>query len=119
MRPGTVSEPRVVEEAEGDLAGGGVGVGADLVGGLPTSARARSTEVRGAPRGSGEVGPGGEQVDAQVLFEADHGPRQGGLRDLISCAARVTMLGAGDAGEVHEAWREQRDDVFCVTDGDR
>ncbi|GAB2777509.1 hypothetical protein GCM10027073_07500 [Streptomyces chlorus] len=57
----------------------------------------------------------GEQVDAQVLFEADDGPGERGLRDLHLLGGTGDMLRAGDAGEVDEARCEQRDDVFCVT----
>ncbi|GHF12800.1 hypothetical protein GCM10018772_42440 [Streptomyces fumanus] len=57
----------------------------------------------------------GEQVDAQVLFEADQGAGEGGLGDVHLLRGAGDVLGAGDAGEVREARREQRDDVFCVT----
>ena len=64
----------------------------------------------------------GEQVDAQVLFEADHGPGERGLRDLHLLGGAGDVLGAGDAGEVREARGEQRDDVAMSSvslDGDR
>ncbi|GGS25071.1 hypothetical protein GCM10010238_11580 [Streptomyces griseoviridis] len=57
----------------------------------------------------------GEQVDAEVLFEAGQCPGEGRLGDVHLLRGTGDVLGAGHAGEVREAWREQRDDVFCVT----
>ena len=87
-----------VQEAEGDLAGGGVGVGAHLVGG-PLDLRegpldgAEERTARGR-EGDGPS-PAGEQLDTQVLFEADHGPGERRLRDLHLLGGAGDVLGAG------------------------
>ena len=109
-----------VQEAEGDLAGGGVGVGADLVGGALDLGEGAFDGGEEGAAGRGErdrAAPAGEQVDAQVLFEPDHGPRERGLRDLHLLRGAGDVLGAGDPGEVREAGGEQtrHPDVFCVT----
>ncbi|GGT31070.1 hypothetical protein GCM10010243_04470 [Streptomyces matensis] len=60
----------------------------------------------------------GEQVDAQVLLEADQGAGEGGLRHLHLLRGPRDVLGAGHPGEVGEARGEQPCRLFpvsCVT----
>ncbi|CAO0836214.1 hypothetical protein SMICM17S_12341 [Streptomyces microflavus] len=107
-----------VQEAEGDPARREVGVRPDRVGGL--------LHLGQGPFGRGEEGAAGrgerdgtalagEQGDAQVRFEPDHGPRERGLRDAELVCGAGHMLVAGDRLEVREAWREDGPDVFFVT----
>jgi hypothetical protein len=108
-----------VQEAERDLAGGLVGVGAHLVGGpLDLGEGTFDGGEERAPGRRERDGPAaaGEQVHAQVLFEPDHRPGQGRLRDLHLLRGARDVLGAGDAGEVGEPGSQERDDVFCVTE---
>ncbi len=110
-----------VQKAEGDLAGGGVGVGADLLGGafdLGEGAFDRGEEGAAGPGQGHRAAVAGEQFDAQVLFEAGHGPGEGGLRHLHLLGGARDVLGAGHAGEVGEAGGEQPGHVVhvsCVT----
>jgi hypothetical protein len=110
-----------VQEAEGDLAGGRVRVGPYLVGG-PLDLREGpldGAQERTAGRGQRDrAATAGEEVHAQVLFEADHRPGQRRLRDLHLLRGPRHVLGAGDPGEVRQARGEQprhAHDVFCVT----
>lgn len=107
-----------VEEAEGDLARCRVGVGADRVGGLlDLGQRAFGRAEEGAAGGGEGDGPApaGEQGDAQVLFEPDHGARQGRLRDSELVRGAGDVLVPGHGLEVREAWGEHGPDVFFVT----
>jgi hypothetical protein len=107
-----------VQKAEGDLAGGRVGVRADLLGG-PLDLRQGTldgAEERAARRGQRDgAAASGEQLDAQVLFQPDQRPGQGGLRNLHLLRGTRDVLGTGHAREVHKARREQRDDVYSIT----
>lgn len=110
-----------VQEAEGDLAGGGVGVGADRLGRAADLVQgAVDGGVEGAARrgeGDGAAVPG-EQLDAEVLLQADQGAGEGGLRHLHLLRGPRDVLGAGHPGEVGEARREQPGHLFsvaCVT----
>lgn len=107
-----------VQEAEGDLAGGRVGVGADLVGGPLDLGEGPFDGAEEGPPGDGQregAAAPDEQVDAEVLLQADEGAGEGRLGDVHLLGGPGDVLGAGHAGEVREAGREQRDDVFCVT----
>ena len=65
-------------------------------------------EEGAAGRGEGDrAALAGEQVDAQVLFEADHRPRQRRLRDAHLLRGARDVLVPGDSGEVREARGEQ------------
>lgn len=107
-----------VQEAEGDLARRGVGVGPYRLGGAADLGErlVDGREERAARRGERDgAAVAREQFHAEVLFEADQGARQRRLRDLELVGGPRDVLGAGDRGEVRQAWRERRHDVFCVT----
>lgn len=107
-----------VQEAEGDLAGGRVGVGADLLGGALDLGEGTFDGGEEGAAGGGEgdrTAVAGEQVDAQVLLQAGHRAREGRLGDVHLVGGPGDVLGAGDAGEVREAGRQQQRHVFCVT----
>lgn len=109
-----------VQEAEGDPARRRVGVRPDRVGGLLHLGQGpfRRSEEGAARRGERDgAAPAGEQGDAQVRFEPDHGPRERGLRDAQFVRGTGHMLVPGDRLEVREAGREYGPDVFFVTTG--
>lgn len=94
-----------VQEAEGDLAGGRVGVLLHGFGGAGDLAeRPLGGGEEGAPGGGEGDGAAlaGEQRDGQVLFEADHGPGQGGLRHAQFVRGAGDVLVPGDRDEVGE-----------------
>lgn len=109
-----------VEETEGDLAGGRVGVGPYRVGGLLDLGEG---PLGGAQEGAARRGEGdgaalaGEQGDSQVLFEPDHRPRQGRLRDAELLRGARDVLVAGHRLEVGQPRREHGANVFFVTTG--
>lgn len=95
-----------VQEAEGDLPEAGVGVLLHGAGGAGDSREGffGGGEEGAAGRGEGDgAALAGEQRDAQVLFEADHRPGEGGLRhaQLLGGAGDVLVL--GDRDELGEA----------------
>lgn len=107
-----------VQKAEGDLAGRGVGVRAHLLGAPLDLAEGalHGCEERASGRGERDRATApGEQLDAQVVFEPDQRPGQGGLRDLHLLRGPRDVLGPRDTREVREPRREQGDDVCCVT----
>ncbi|CAL9459081.1 hypothetical protein SUDANB54_02585 [Streptomyces sp. enrichment culture] len=57
----------------------------------------------------------GEQLDAEVLLQADQGAGEGGLRHLHLLRGPRDVLGAGHPGEVGEARREQPGHLFSVS----
>ncbi len=112
--------PEGVQEAEGHLAGRRIGV---LLYGFGGAADLREGLLGRGQEGAAGRGEGdraalaGEQRDAQVLFEPDHGAGQGGLRDAQLVGGAGDVLVAGDGDEMGQPRREQccHGHVFYVT----
>ncbi len=109
-----------VQEAERHLAEGGVGVLLHRLGGAGDFGEGPLGRAEEGPPGRGErdgTALAGEQRDAEVLFEPDHGPRQGGLRDAQLVRGAGDVLVPGDGGEIRQARGQQtcHRNVFFVT----
>ncbi len=98
-----------VQEAEGDLARRGVGVGPYGLGGtLDVQQRALGGgQERAAGRGEGErpAAPG-EERDAEVGLQPDDGAAEGGLRHTQLVRGARDVLVARDGGELREPGRQ-------------